>query len=161
MNALARGRVVRNDDGRPRMRLGQPAFKPGGVGLAQRCAILRRKQAARGLVPVDFFEIADQALRLLHGQRARLAFALEQEISPERSAEKTHTLENDFVTVQHLNLGASTQRLELAHGARHAAAVELVVVGHIKHGPVKPADPFHRIRWAGNVSARMTTSASL
>jgi len=72
--------MVRDDDCRPRMGLGQPAFKPPGVSATQGGRVIGREQSWHGLIHVNFAEITHETLRFLHRQRTLLAVSPKHEI---------------------------------------------------------------------------------
>src|SRR5450830_670704 len=113
MNALARRRMVRDDDRRPRMGLGQPAFKPLGVSATQGGGVIGCEQSWHGLVHMDYAEITHETLRFQHCQRTLLAIRPKHEISPQRGPQKTHAFDNDLIIVEYVNIRSGTQSSEL------------------------------------------------
>src|SRR5512133_542090 len=112
MNTLARWRMVRDDDRRPRMGLGQPAFKPLGVSATQGDGIIGREQSWYGLVHMDYAEITHEPLRFQHCQRTLLAIRPKHEIRPQRGPQKTHAFDDDLIIVEYVNSRSGTQFFE-------------------------------------------------
>jgi hypothetical protein len=65
---------------------------------------------------------------------------------------KQHAADDDFVVVEHMDMGSGAEPLQLSEGTVEAAAVELVVAEHVDHKLVEAQGPARRLSRAGDVS---------
>ncbi len=134
MDAPARRRVVRHDDGGAVERPGERPGEPACVRGEPRGRILRREDRVGRIVQADAREIAHEPPALAHGGGTSLAAAEEHEVAPQRAAEDAHAVEHDCVVIEDADVRAPRQAKKRVDRARDAAAVELVVSRNVQHG---------------------------
>ena len=144
VDAAGRWRVVRDHHRGTGVDAGQPGVEPCRLLPEQRDRVVRREEIVRGFTDTDPAEVAQEPPGCVLCGRALRRVVRQLEVRPESGAEESHAVDDGLAVVEHMHLRPLTQALELVEGALDAAAVELVVAGHIEDRLVEPHGPLCR-----------------
>ena len=151
VNAVQRGRVVRDDHRGAGKRLGQLGVQPARAGGKQSRRVLGREQGGiGGGGRAHALEVEHELARLAHGLGHLVARSVGLEVRPHRAAQKTHATQHQRAVVQQMHVRALEQSVKGGFHLGQVRAVELVVANDVEHrlaeaqrpgrGAVGPAD---------------------